>query len=796
MTDAKVLNFIVDNLDPETPVSTPGNIVETEYRVKSDLAVTRLRLKDIIHKLDLDIVSFMNSHLCHLDQTILTNLAIWTQLWGLRHLVSIHSLGMLNDIDTYATKMSKVSSFAKRFPFETDNAKQRWCEVNTLTGYMQNDIGTFDYDKEFESLATGGNEHPEWWLQAFKRKVVDLMTVQEAPDFVSFEHYVKEGLWLTSGSSNIGKVEWSYDGDTGKFKARKNMLFDLYTKEEIYEIALNWDASLQNKVFIKDELAKRRLAVASNIEAYLNQAYLLYLFGHGFKNYKYITLDEKPNETHKRNCKLIKLLKEGSYALPFDFKGFDRQPTTEEIKIIISRVIDLVSPRIPAAHRKLFNSIAMKNIICYDRNYLFSPLTGKTQQQSGGLPSGIRPTSLIGNLWNMISTDIARDFTRDLLGGDYIQEIALKGDDTYIIAPNFFVCLVFRYAYQSINAIGENSKFGIMQNACEFLRTEISTTGVRGWTNRAIPSVTQRKPWNPEPWTENSQVQTIANNIYLLERRCKLDCSWLHHSNKMKWSKMVHQSYLWLHLPKHHGGFGIYEWNGWLPDCKLPLTQPPVFDIPNLNPSSVELSWFSLSHEDKRAYQKVEFSSKIAASDIPGPQKHVMRSYINDLRRTKPTWSKSVIQFRTLAMPAGPTYSNPFWPHPKVATSTVSSTIGFPLLPEFVRQHQTAKRAKIAVPSLIDLIRQHYPSAYKVMARCELNGWHRTDAINIACGKIPTEPLKILNPILAAWVQQIVLNAGLLHWRGRRNIANRLYAATTLAIHHVQHEGGASMYAF
>lgn len=764
--------------------------------MKSDLAVTRLRIKDFIARIDPDIIKFMNQHLCHLDQTILANLCIWTQLWGLRHLVTLHSLGMLNDIDTYATKMAKVSSFAKRFPFETDNAKQRWCEVNTLTGYMQNDIGTFDYDKEFESLATGGNEHPEWWKRKFEEKVRDLMTFQEAPEFVSFETYVKDGYWLTSGSSSIGKVEWSYDSDTGKFKARKNMLVDLYTKEEIYQMATDWDGELMNRVFIKDELAKRRLAVASNIEAYLNQAYLLYLFGHGFKNYKYITLDEKPNETHKRNCRLIKLLKEGSYALPFDFKGFDRQPTTDEIKTIIKRVIDLVSPRVPASHRRLFNTIAFKNIACYDKNYLYSPLTKRTVKQTGGLPSGIRPTSLIGNLWNMIATDIARDVTKDILGQDYIQEIALKGDDTYIVAPNFFVCLVFRYAYQSINAVGENSKFGIMQNACEFLRTEISSSGVRGWTNRAIPSVTQRKPWNPEPWTENQQVQTIANNIYLLERRCKQDCTFLHMANKIKWSKMMHQSYLWLHLPKHHGGFGIYEWSGWLPDCKLPLTQPPVFDVANLNPSSVDLSWYSLSDSEKRAYQKVEFSSKIAANDIPGPAKHVMRSYIVALRACKPEWSKTLVNFKPIPLISGPTYTNPFWPHPRIKTDTTSNTNGFPQLSEFVRQHQIAKRAKIPVPPLRDMIAKHYPSAYKVMNRCELQGWHRTDSINIACGKIPTEPLKILNPILAAWVQQIVLNAGLLKWSGRKNIANRLYAATTLAVHHIQCEGGASMYAF
>lgn len=790
-----VFHYITNKLIKDKPVRTKGKLLELEPRCKGDLAISRLKMKDLIGRFDKENITWAENNICHLDVILVTNLMIWAQIWGLEKLKALHATGILNSFEEFATLGSKVSAYVKRFPFDKNDCKARYAEINTLTGYLQNDFGNFDYDKEFEALATGDSEHPEWWKEVFVRKLDQLMTHQEHKKYVSFEEYVKEGMWITSGSSSIGKVDWSYDGDTGKFKARKNMILDLYTKEELYDLAINWDGNLDNRVFIKDELAKRRLAVASNIEAYLNQGYLYYLFGHGFKNWKYITLDETPGETHNRNCDTVAALKDGCFALPFDFKGFDRQPTIWEVKQITKKVISQIKYMIPEHDRIIFNKIAAKNISCYDNNYLYSPLTKETKKQTNGIPSGIRPTSFIGNVWNMTTTDIARDQTNLILGKDNIRLIALKGDDTKILAKDFLTCLVFRYSYQAINAIGENSKFGIMQNCCEFLRTEISTSGVRGWCNRAIPSVTQRKPWNPQPWTANQQVETTANNIYLLERRTKMDLSWLHQANKIKWSKFTEQSYHWLHLPKHLGGFGIYEWQGWNTLSKLPLADIPTFDVPNLIQDSIDLKWLKMNSEEKRKYQKVEFSAKIAADDIPGPQKFISMNYIRELRKIKTVWFKEEVPEYRIYKIEGPTAENRIWPRNQLKAREKGPE-GMPMFSEFIRQHQTAKKAKIKVPSLKECLSKWYPDAYNIMVESERKGWHRTDAINLAAGKVPLEPTKILNPILTPWISKIAVKSGLLQWRGRRNIALRLTSVCKQAVRLMQDEGGKTMYAF
>lgn len=771
-------------------------MLELELRTKGDIAIARLKMKDILRKMDADIISYFENNLCHLDQIMLTNLLIWTKMWGLDILKAIHQTGMLNSFEIFAVKAAKLSSYVKRFPFDKDDCKQRFSEFNTLTGYMQNDFGNFDYDKEFDELAHGGNEHDNEWTTKFEAKLDELMNVQSLPTFISFEDYVKKGLWLTSGSSSLGEVHWSYDNEKGKFKARKNMLLDLYTADELYDIALDWDGKLYNKVFVKDELAKRRLAVSSNIEAYLNQGYLLYLFGHGFKNYKYVTLDEKPSEQHARNAKLIKLLKNGSFALPWDFKGFDRQPRLRDIEAIVERIGKRVEPNVPAEHKSLFRRILLKNKTCYFKNYLYSPITKQTVLQTGGLPSGIRPTSLIGNIYNANVTDMARDVTKSIIGFDDIQEISLRGDDTYIISKNWFTLLIFRYAYQSLNITGENSKFGIMQNACEFLRTEISTSGVRGWSNRAIPSVTQRKPWNPQPWTANIEVETVANNIYLLERRSKMNLDWLHHCNKVKWSKYTHQSYLWLHLPKHLGGIGLYEWKGWSPDGKLPLSQPPTFVIEDTTTANIKLDWYELNEREKQDYQAVSMSMKIAADDIPGPQKYMSIGYVNKLRSMRFTWSKIEIPIAKIYKIEGPHFDNILWPKNKHFVDLKPNKITMPNYIEFVREHQIAKRAKIKIPSLMELTLKYYPSVYKDIRQYESNGWHRTDAINLATGGIPTEPTKILNPLLTVFITTMLEKSGLRFWKGRTNIAILLYTTTTASVNWIQAEGGSTMYAF
>ena len=153
------------------------------------------------------------------------------------------------------------------------------------------------------------------------------------------------------------------------------MVTYLYTTDELYDLCKRWDGRLISRAFTKDELSKRRIAVASNIESYLCESYLLYNMTHVYKSWKYITLDESPAVEHNRTIEVSKLLKSGKWALPFDFKNFDHQPTTEEIQTIMSH--DLNGVDVPKQYLQEWNNIKYKVINSYSNNTMSMSINNK-----------------------------------------------------------------------------------------------------------------------------------------------------------------------------------------------------------------------------------------------------------------------------------------------------------------------------------------------------------------------------------------------------------------------------------
>nr|WPR18071.1 MAG: RNA-dependent RNA polymerase [Crogonang virus 20] len=771
-------------------ISQKGNLLELKPRVKGDLAIRRMRIQDLQRSCPLDIWTYFEENMCMHDVITVTNLIAWTMIWGLDKLKDLHNTGMLNDVETLRTVGSSLSAYVKRFPNDVSNVKRMLAEFNCLTGYLQNDPADFDFKEDFEALATGGNQNDD--VDTFKVNMRRIMTPQPAPSYISFEEYIRRGLWMTAGASSIGEVEWEYDGDSGTFKARKNMVLDIYTADEIVELARSWDGKLINSVFTKDELAKRRLAVASNLAAYLNQSWMMRLFGHGFKNWNYVTLDERPNEGFDRTSEIQKLLSKGNFALPWDYKGFDRQPNTWEVKLISERVGELCRTSVPVGERAEFDIINKKVNESYENNYLIAKQQKLEAKQTGGIPSGIRPTSFIGNIWNAIKTEQVVDMCETVFGKNIIQTIGLRGDDTYIISRSPVALLFFRYGYASLDVLGNNSKFGIMQNCCEFLRQNITPDEVHGWPNRAIPSVFQRKPWNPQPWKPGSDVTTTTNNIYLLERRLGFACPDIHKANKLKWSKFVGQSTRWLELPVRMGGFGLYPFAGWVPDCSLPTTTQPVIRIEDLKTDRPP-TWIDLSPNELKTYYQNEFSQKIAADDVRGPQKHFGIEFLRAIRLLRPKWSTVVVEtFPVRHMPIGPILGQ-VWPAQKHVNQN-SSTLGYPIFSEFIRQFRVV--SKIRDIKLSSIMEQHYNAIYTRMKQFERQGFHRTDAINLATGSIPTEPTKILNPILSPFVADSLVKNGLKNWKHRDRIAKKMYYYTTTAVDALQRSCGYHLFAY
>lgn len=729
------------------------------------------------------------SNYTHLDYIFVQNLLLYMITFGIETLKALRKTGIFNSRKVFIETAKLISNKAKRYPQDSENTKQKVCELATIVGFMDATVDEIDIMKEVESLAAKGNKHglrgDDWqstFAQAAKRMISDV----ETKEYVSFEKYVKTGMWLTAGSSSIGKVRWTSVTNgfeaNGTFKARKNMLPQIYTPEELYDLVMNWDGKLQSRVFIKNEMSKLRLAVASNIEAYIHESYMLHLYGHGFKDYPWITLDETPSQQHQREVKMIELLLNGSYAFPFDYANFDHQPTLFEIQTIVSIVKNIILENMPWEHHNILIKLFDKILNSYEQSYLSGDINGvkfSDIKVEGGVPSGVRITSLLGNLWNIIMLRIVLDIVEGIAGKDLVQLICVKGDDLVVMARDPIFLYLIRLVFASINAEGADSKIGISPRVCEFLRNEISDNGIRGWTCRAIGGLSQRKPWNPSPWDPNSEVKTLAENICLLERRVGYKLPQMHRINKIKWSKYTRQSYKFLELPKRLGGFGLYEYQGWLPSRKLPLAKKPLIQVQDIHPSFVP--YITLTTEQSQLLGKVEMTAKIQTDDIPGTQKLFSSEWLETLRKTKVSWNKDKFYIPNVHLKV----AIPNWDSTSKFPSTKLKYIKNPDFPltfeQFLRQYNYLKEVKrfdktLVLPSLMESLQNYFPQQASELDKLEKQGFHRTDALNIIMGDTPTEPTIVMHPTLTCFVKEFVQRKGVQYLKGRQNIARSLYS--------------------
>lgn len=549
---------------------------------------------------------------------------------------------------------------------------------------------------------------------------------------------------------------------------------NLYTPDELWEIINNWDGKIRSKAIIKGELSKIRLAVASNIEMYIHESYLMYLSGHIYKDWYGITLDQNVTESLNENIIIRQLCKQNHFVLPFDYAAFDHQVTTEEVKTITKFYYDLGLKNVIPRRLNYVKSIISKTVNAYGKSTLEGNYEGKTKVETihGGLPSGIRTTSLIGNIWNAVLSNIVKNQAISILNYNPIKHISIRGDDSLIICEKAQECYLIRILYLSVNAIGHSNKFAILRSSGEFLRNHISKTELIGWTNRSIPSIVQRKPWNPEPWEENHQVTTIKNNIDIIERRSKKDTTRLHDANKIAWSKITKLSTKYLHLPKRLGGIGIYDFKGFVTNQKLPKLTKTKINFTNLNNEYKQLSWIQTTEKERKEMNNIDLEAKVVADDIPGFQAKFHRQLMSKYSQVKPFWKKTkdMLMIPEIENKLIPTCKHKAYiKHIKKEKFEYKGTSIW----EFLTQYNLLRQVK-EIGKLTDYLKILFPDFYLRMKYWEKKGWHRTDAINISLGDLVIEPTDKVNSQLTEIIKQLVWKTDITNTFGRNKIATKL----------------------
>jgi len=619
-------------------------------RTKADIAIRRTRIHDALLFADRKGVHVPTIlwHCRWLDYITVMNLLYATAIHGNDFLDPFVQAGALFSVDAFSDFSKTLNQASKTRPGDIA-FRQRYAETGGLVGYRNLPFPGFDRKAEAAKWAAGGKPHGlvgDDWARRFRgaAQTITQSAVPKTVPWMSLFDWISSDKWVTAGSSSEGRVDWTDGTEHGKFKARKNFLHDIYTDQQLYEIAVKSMGKQVNTSITKNQLGKVRLVVASDLGNYLVDSWLDYLCGSVYERWPGSTLNEDFRRMHTRLLSTLKNLFE-RYGLPFDYAEFDRQVQAWEMSVLTEEYFKCGEQNVPLDQRPFWRMATAASAASYFNSVLVDTDNGDTTEYrvTGGLPSGLRLTTVMGNLWNMVMTSIVRNIMLELGVPASYYTFDLRGDDSSITAATYWQALCFRMGYQAVNAIGHDQKFSVLYESVEFLRVWFQDNRTFGWPNRSIPALSQRKPWSDEPWTPESQISAVAAAPQTIVRRLDLQPDYFYPLLRDIWTKQRRLSTAWLSLPRQFGGLGIFPWDGKFPSRGLPKIRPPDVTITNANPQRLKyyLTTYADFTPDLPTMIKLwreDMASKLGADDIRGIS-HLLRTrYQEDLDGLRVKW--------------------------------------------------------------------------------------------------------------------------------------------------------------
>jgi hypothetical protein len=438
-------------------------------------------------------------------------------------------------------------------------------ELGCLAGYRNPPVEDFDLDLESKLLATGGDKHDfPWGFSSYCSS-----HLSSRPKFsvskLSLREYIASGLWATAGASSIGYIEIR-DNVTmkiKKIKCRKNFVLDVEDVDYLVNLTLAAD-SQTNKTLLKCELGKIRLAVASDLGTYLGASFMVYHAGGCYLDWPGVTLEES---TTSRLERMMEIKKELRYkvGVPFDFAKFDHQPQTAEIQAIVLVIIN--AARNTADITSDFEIVANNVVHSFNNSILLTRFPSdliKRWKVIGGLMSGHRMTSIIGNGYNSVVSQMVIDCCC-LLGESRTDfYLNVQGDDTNLLCRSKRQGLMVVRLFQIFKISFGAGKFSVQPHNTEYLRIWYSPDRTYGYMARTLPNLTQRKPWSNQPWGPAEVMRGIWDKIGILKRRgcCDGSCDLLWIILSKRWADLHHIPVEALGVPTQLGGLGISIWDG------------------------------------------------------------------------------------------------------------------------------------------------------------------------------------------------------------------------------------------
>jgi hypothetical protein len=476
----------------------------------------------------------------------------------------------------------------------------------------------FDTLKSARELASGGpphGAHDSAFLEKFRAKVRSLLFSSRIPssDFSSFLEFVSSGAWERSGSSSVGRLSFTYNGESFTPKARKNLVWTTIPYTRLAQDALASDSQV-GVVALKEEPGKVRIVVAGDLYTNLKMAYLSSKIERNFGSWWWLYYSDSASDWIQLVNKTRNTLRSYS-SMPYDMKTIDHQPNQSEMLVLateISRYAVFLSPvDVSDIASNVVSSMSKITLEIRD-----PPLS---IPQKGGVPSGVQWTTLFDSLWNAAMILLAADQL-----ALSIPDLITKGDDSMIFDTPARL-LALKTSMDSLDVVASDGKFTITKYP-EFLRRRIFPGSVFGYPARAVSSISQRKPWNPDPVHPRAKWLNAAESFVTFDRRAVTD-------NYPAFFQVILRNIgQWATTPISQGGIGlISDTLSWLPGSRSVL--PPTPDFAPFPPDNVQTRteifdiYHPLTYDQRSLICLDQASAALVSDDIPAISSSIRRAW-------------------------------------------------------------------------------------------------------------------------------------------------------------------------
>lgn len=574
----------------------------------------------------------------------------------------------MDDLDSFKGSLDDFINCAKWLNTcvkvdEIDIAdSDKYAELSVLTGIRNLPFPGFDVMEEAKALAEGGLKFNLYGrtFRSYFQQFVPLVPEKVKP--MSLREYIESGLWQTAGSSSMGRYEIQIRDEVFKVKCNKHTLTDVVSIDDIYTACVELGNQV-NYAVTKPETGKVRMVVAGDVATYIVGAYLTYCTGRAKYKIEGLTRGENFDQKLERLTKMTNLCRT-HFTLAFDYKAFDHQPTTEQIKDICDVYFDCGVSNVRTEDIGQWADLKQRFVRGFDHAILLAR-DGEERREftiTGGLMSGLPVTSDVGDFWNFTMTKICL-LALNRLGVPTEQVINyINGDDSAIYVPNWATGALMNTAYAVTGVEGGVGKFSLqgrrpgesgsngVGGKMEFLRQWFTAQKVSGWPARALRGITSDLPTADSGWSTTRVIAAIYESVKTLRRRLPdrhdaIDSVW--ESLKRVWCRNHNLPLSFTMLPAHAGGLGLDP---------LPTGLTLTTDSRPLDPPDIEVSFIgtnerradlvtsyaavtygvALTREKAVELGYSELKSTVLADNVRSASSEARRKWLDEVRSARP----------------------------------------------------------------------------------------------------------------------------------------------------------------